>query len=896
MKKIISAILTISMMVSLFVTASANAAESNLGTVNFAGTKTYFSSKGEQGTLEGKFTVTNISVDEDSGTVVETPVNYTIDTYDDGNIVYEIDDTSVISSINADGSFTTAGYGYTVVTAKVYDAGKKLKAKGSVLITVFDSFKDGQDNLTNVKESPWKDPVTGNTNWYEGYPEEEYENTGKDKAVSLLIDDGVMYATSSNLANRHTQNTDPENEEHTVMSPTDQNNSSSFWFHGIQVAAWNPEYMKWQSKERVTNVWFYDDMENWDSAFVTFSEAENNISQGIQIGYKGDFYAVVGSQNYVDGDLNDNNYRKVSDIKRTKGWHQLTLITENAKFLNPDKNIHATFYIDGQVILDTDIYTETCYNSMINSMALTTKKGTKTVTENVQTGTDEDGNPIYTEQDKQVETYNTYYDEMYSVELTKPVKISVMPENGAVDVPVETKFTIDFGKEITNEEAIAVTCGGEAVTSEISQKNGKVTIDCGLLEKNAEYVVTVGENVAFKDGDEMPNNLVFNYKTAADSSITDLMGRKYEILDSRYISFADNTKSVADYGMNYVLNADGFESKIEDGAAVLTKKASLSDGSPNTKENYMMLNYLNAIDPQTNEGQPKSGVIDRYVIKYKAKLGNMPQSDLKFVRPISNLFAGNENVYQTPFMRSERISYFNMFSSHIAGEGGDDQQLRTSTTSRIDLLNVNDMVDNWVEVCYVVDINNWQFGNNATVTLSVNDGPESTETVRTSVYADKTNIGIEKLGRVGMYFLEGARSGDVSMSVKDFEIYALQKKYDYNNLTVKAVDADGNERDITRDEIAIGNLNANVYLDVLNNNDLIPEQEFTATVVIYSGNDMKLVTAAKAEKIVNVGNTDTIKVENIEIPEIQNDEEYKMSIFVWDNYDNLVPLIDKIEF
>ena len=897
MKKIISAIMAISMIMSLFVfSTTASAAEGNIGTVNFAGTTTYYSTKGAQGQLEGKFTVTKVSVDEDTGMTTETPVDYTIDNYTDGNIVYEIDDTSVISSINTDGSFTTAGYGYTVVTAKVYDADSILKAQGSGVITVFNSFIDGQDNVTNIKDLAWKEKPEDKENFSSGDPTKQFETHKKDKAVSLMLDDGKVYASTSNLTNSfHTQNTDPEDENHTVMSPTDTGNMSAFWFYGSNVTAWNPTYLGWQSKERVTNIWFHDNMTNLDNPFMSFTHNQANISQGIKFGYNGDAYAIYSSQNYATKNLGDASYVKITDVKRSKGWHQVVLVTENAKFLDPEKNVHAKFYIDGQLVLATDIYTETAYNMMVNAIALKTTTGTKVVTETVQTGIDEEGNPIYEEKSKNVTTYNTYYDELYSVELTKPVEISVMPENGAKDVPVETKFEINFGREITNKDAITVTCDGAAVTPAISQNAGKVIIDCGVLKKDADYVITVGDTVAFADGAKMPENLVFTYKTAADSSITDLMGRQYEVLGSKYISFADSTKSVQDYGMDYVYNYEGFEAKIEDGAVVLTKKATLADGSANTKDNHMMLNYLNSIDPQTADGQPKSGIIDRYVIKYKAKLGNIPQNELTYTRPISNLYAGDENVYNTAYFRPERIGYFNMFTTNVVG-AGDNQRLRSSATSTKDLVKVNDMVDNWVEVCYVVDINNWKLGNNATITVSVNDGPESTEVVNTSIYNINKTKSIEKLGRLGMYFLDGTRTADAEMSVKDFEIYALQKKYDYNNLTVKSVDSDGIEADITRDDVAAGNLTANVYLDVLNNNDLIPEQEFTATVVIYSGDEMKLVTAAKGEKTVTVGNYDTIKVENVKIPTPEEGETYTMSIYVWDNYDNLVPLVDKIEF
>ena len=142
-----------------------------------------------------------------------------------------------------------------------------------------------------------------------------------------------------------------------------------------------------------------------------------------------------------------------------------------------------------------------------------------------------------------------------------------------------------------------------------------------------------------------------------------------------------------------------------------------------------------------------------------------------------------------------------------------------------------------------------------------------------------------------MCFVEGQMQQDTTISVKDFEIYALQKKCDYSNLTV--TDTEGTE--LTSANIA--GQTVNVSLDVVNNNALVPNQELTATVVIYNNEgEAKLVTAAKAVTTAELGKVTNVKVENIAIPTPGEDDIYQMRIFIWDNYNNLVPLTDKISF
>ena len=364
------------------------------------------------------------------------------------------------------------------------------------------------------------------------------------------------------------------------------------------------------------------------------------------------------------------------------------------------------------------------------------------------------------------------------------------------------------------------------------------------------------------------------------------MGNKYSLVGSKFISFTDSDKTIEDYGMNYALDSEGFEAEISGGAATFTKKAVLSDGTSNGKENYVLLNYLDSIDPKATTDMPKAGSIDRYVIKYKTKM-TADSKDWNLVRPIYGPFASYKHAN---VIASERLGYSNMCGHAIVGEG-DNRRLRIANGKSKDLIYLKDM-ENWVEVCYIVDIDNWSKGNNTKVTLSVNDGPE--DSVIPDVAAFRGNnptYGIDRLGRIGMQFIKNAMNNDASISVKDFEIYALRKKCDYNNLTV--TDTEGNE--LNSDTMS--GQTVNVSLDVVNNNDLAPNQELTATVVIYNGYDeAKLVTAAKAVTTAELGKVTNVKVENIAIPEQGEDDIYQMRIFIWDNYNNLVPLTDKISF
>lgn len=859
MKKLTSLILTIAMVLSLMTSAAVVSAEGTtetLSVINFSGTTTYYSKVGAEGKLVGKFSVTDNIVDEDTGIMTPNTIDYKLDEYTGGELVYTSENPDVIASVNRDGSFTTAGYGYTVITATAYDKDNIAKAEGSVVITVFDSFNDGIDNDTNMKDVAYaKDPETNKENFEPGNPD---KIGNRDKSVSLLIDDGEYYWSTSNYAtNSYTKKVDPEDENHTVMTPTSGQANYFFYGYPYPTHAWNAKYLAWQTKERVTNVWFYDSMETVNnSVFLSFCHNLANTSQGIKFGYnKDNRYLVTSSQNYGTA-IGDSEMSKVSDVQRSKGWHQLVLVTEKAKHLDPSKNIYAKFYIDGHLIYAADIYTEKNNDMMIKGIAL-------------QNG-------------------NTYFDEIYSVEYKKPVEISVMPENNAQNVPVETKFEINFGREVENTDGITVTCNGTAVEPTITQNAGRVTVDCGILEKNADYTVTVGNTVTFKDRSQMPENLVFNYKTADGTSVTDSMGRKYSVVGSKYISFDDSTKSVEDYGMNYVMSTDGFESKIENGAATFTKKTTLSDGSANNKANFILLNYLSSIDPQATTDMPKAGAIDRYVIKYKTKI-NEYANDSNLVRPIWSLMAAGNNKNNSAFFRSERMDYFKLLETTIVGEG-DNRRLRL-TSNGADLINLKDL-SNWNEVCYIVDINNWETGNNATVNLSVNGNDGGTIAADTAAYrGNNQTVGIDRLGRIAMCFVEGQMQQDTTISVKDFEIYALQKKCDYSNLTV--TDTEGTE--LTSANIA--GQTVNVSLDVVNNNALVPNQELTATVVIYNNeSEAKLVTAAKAVTTAELGKVTNVKVENIAIPEQGEGDGYQMRIFIWDNYNNLVPLTDKISF
>ena len=860
MKKLTSLILTIAMVLSLMTSAAVVSAEGTtetLSVINFSGTTTYYSKVGAEGKLVGKFSVTDNIVDAETGAVTEKTIDYKLDDYT-GEVVYTSENTDVIASVNRDGSFTTVGYGYTVITATAYDKNNIAKAEGSVVITVFDSFNDGKHNDTNIKALPWAKDENGTQNFDPGNP---YKIGDRDKSVSMMIDDGEYYWDSRGLCVDYVKNTDPEDENHTVVSPV--KDESVFCFHLSSAPSYSQVYSQWQTKERVTSLWFYDDMETLPDEILGFNEKhEQPIWQGMAIKHNATNYQINKAQNYADS-FGDPSYLMTTDVKRSKGWHQVVLVTESAKYLDPTKNIHATFYIDGKVILETDICTEFMVNSMYNSIALKPLKKTTTVT-----------------------TYHTYFDELYSVEYKKPVKIDIMPENNAQNVPVETKFEINFGREVEHTDGITVTCNGTPVEPTITQNAGKVTVDCGILEKNADYAVTVGNTVTFKDGSQMPENLVFNYKTADGTSVTDTMGNKYSLVGSKFISFTDSDKTIEDYGMNYALDSEGFEAEISGGAATFTKKAVLPDETSNGKENYVFLNYLDSIDPKATTDMPKAGSIDRYVIKYKTKM-NVDSKDWNLVRPIYGPFASFKHAN---VIASERLGYSNMCGHAIVGEG-DNRRLRIANGKSIDLIHLKDM-ENWVEVCYIVDIDNWSKGNNTKVTLSVNDGPE--DSVIPDVAAFRGNnptYGIDRLGRIGMQFIKNAMNNDASISVKDFEIYALRKKCDYNNLTV--TDTAGNE--LNSDTMS--GQTVNVSLDVVNNNNLVPNQELTATVVIYNGYDeAKLVTAAKAVTTAELGKVTNVKVENITIPTPGEDDIYQMRIFIWDNYNNLVPLTDKISF
>lgn len=886
MKKLTSLILTIAMVLSLMTSAAVVSAEGTtetLSVINFSGTTTYYSKVGAEGKLAGKFSVTNYSVDDETGASIPNTIDYKLDDYT-GEVVYTSENPDVIASVNRDGSFTTVGYGYTVITATAYDKDNIAKAEGSVVITVFDSFNDGIDNDTNIKALAWAKDENGTQNFDPGNP---YKIGDRDKSVSMMIDDGEYYWDSRGLSvlwNSYVKNTDPEDENHTVISPLQD--KSPFCFYLSADASYSSVYSQWQTKERVTNLWFYDDMETLPNEILGLNaKYEQPVKQGMAISHNATNYQINKAQNYSNA-FNDPDYLVTTDVKRSKGWHQVVLVTENAKYLDPSKNIHATFYIDGKVILETDICTEFLINSMYNVMALKPLKKTNNVTENVVTGTDTEGNPVYGEKTTTVTTYHTYFDELYSVEYKKPIKIDTMPENNAQNVPVETKFEINFGREVENTDGITVTCNGTAVERTITQNTGKVTVDCGILEKNADYAVTVGNTVTFKDGSQMPENLVFNYKTADGTSVTDSMGNKYSLVGSKFISFTDSDKTIEDYGMNYALDSEGFEAEISGGAATFTKKAVLSDGTSNGKENYVLLNYLDSIDPKATTDMPKAGSIDRYVIKYKTKM-TADSRDWNLVRPIYGPFASFKHAN---VIASERLGYSNMCGHAIVGEG-DNRRLRIANGKSIDLIHLKDM-ENWVEVCYIVDIDNWSKGNNTKVTLSVNDGPE--DSVIPDVAAFRGNnptYGIDRLGRIGMQFIKSAMNNDASISVKDFEIYALQKKCDYNNLTV--TDTEGNE--LNSDTMS--GQTVNVSLDVVNNNNLVPNQELTATVVIYNGYDeAKLVTAAKAVTTAELGKVTNVKVKDIAIPTPGEDDIYQMRIFIWDNYNNLVPLTDKISF
>lgn len=861
MKKLTSLILTIAMVLSLMTSAAVVSAEGTtetLSVINFSGTTTYYSKVGAEGKLVGKFSVTDNIVDEETGAVTEKTIDYKLDEYTGGELVYTSENPDVIASVNRDGSFTTAGYGYTVITATAYDKDNIAKAEGSVVITVFDSFNDGIDNDTNIKALAWAKDENGKANFDAGNPNKFGD---RDKSVSMMIDDGEYYWDSRGLCVDYVKNTDPEDENHTIVSPV--KDESVFCFHLSSAPSYSQVYSQWQTKERVTSLWFYDDMETLPDEILGFNEKhEQPIWQGMAIKHNATNYQINKAQNYSDS-FADPSYLVTTDVKRSKGWHQVVLVTESAKYLDPTKNIHATFYIDGKVILETDICTEFMVNSMYNSIALKPLKKTTTVT-----------------------TYHTYFDELYSVEYKKPIKIDTMPENNAQNVPVETKFEINFGREVENTDGITVTCNGTAVEPTITQNTGKVTVDCGILEKNADYAVTVGNTVTFKDGSQMPENLVFNYKTADGTSVTDSMGNKYSLVGRKFISFTDSDKTIEDYGMNYALDSEGFEAEISDGAATFTKKAVLSDGTSNDKENYVLLNYLDSIDPKATTDMPKAGSIDRYVIKYKTKM-TADSRDWNLVRPIYGPFASFKHAN---VIASERLGYSNMCGHAIVGEG-DNRRLRIANGKSIDLIHLKDM-ENWVEVCYIVDIDNWSKGNNTKVTLSVNDGPE--DSVIPDVAAFRGNnptYGIDRMGRIGMQFIKSAMNNDASISVKDFEIYALRKKCDYNNLTV--TDTEGNE--LNSDTMS--GQTVNVSLDVVNNNNLVQNQELTATVVIYNGYDeAKLVTAAKAVTTAGLGKVTNVKVENIAIPTPGEDDIYQMRIFIWDNYNNLVPLTDKISF
>ena len=788
----------------------------------------------------------------------------------EGTVTYTTDDTAVIT-LNSDGTFTTVGYGVANVNV-VYDNNTPDNSSddvsSNVIITVSDNSKlkiyfgtyTGAAGLTTLVE---KDGITASG------------HSGR----------SLMYS-NFNL------NWDPVgtvNDPLVQMSVSNAGNGDAT----APVAA---------GETAVFSGWFYDTMQKANQNFMSFGYAgttdaatvQNDGNSSMMIAaHDATTYKLLGGVYSSSWAHLNYNYEKLTGTAaqannatagvsnagvRSVGWHQF-VVTAETSIVNPGTGyILVKAYLDGELITAQDIYVgnvpvEKRRFNIFGSPRLAATGG------------------------------DVYYKDL-SVKTFKRTGVIAesIPSDNAVDVPLRQLIKVKLTSASSSVPAVSVTANGDSVSASaaLDATGTIVTINAGKLTAGAQYVVTVaGESFTFTAGNDSEMSAMLD-------SMTD-----YKIKDTRYVDFADTDKTAEEYGVGYVHNHPGTESKVNANYLTMTEKAR----SATTYDNNNGIIIRNI--------SPRNGDADRVVVSYKFKPQTLATDPNSASGGIGRPYMAVDNAANTyNALTTEMISGGQWNSANVmtASTGVNakgyfvvaDYMLMGNATNTgkavteagTDVLNgylympataapetVSNYVltadsDGWYRLTYVIDVDKNGVNAPTWTTIFGNDFDDANSIFKLK----QTPLNTTAYTSVDAIFIpttkKAAVTADIVTDIKDIEVYQLEKKRQVSIDEQPVVTVAG-----TEDEVLAGNL-AGKTVDVSINAQGNGE---AYTIIVAAMTESNRLLSVKTDDG-TLGSSADIGIENFVIPVAENNENVKLHVFVWESFENPVPLFERIEY
>lgn len=792
----------------------------------------------------------------------------------EGTVTYTTDDTSVIT-LNKDGTFTTVGYGVANVNV-VYDNNtpdnKADDVSSNVMITVSDNSK------IEIYAGTYS-TTSGLTVMREIDGVKESDVSGRSSLYSVLP-----------------LHWDPLGTVNDPLVMKSVNNSGA----GEATAAVAV------GETAVFSGWFYDTMQNTNQHFMSFGYAgttdadkvQNDGNSSITISaedtdnYKlrgGVYSSSLAHTNYDYEKLNNAGSTIKTAISakagvqnvgtRTVGWHQF-VVTAETSIVNPGTDyMLVKAYLDGELITAQDIYvgdvhvSKRRFNIFANPRAAVT------------------GGDVYYK-DLSVKTFKR-----------SGAIAETIPSDNAVNVPLRQLIKVKLTSAQTVVPSVSVTANGDSVSSSavLDTTGTIVTINAGKLIAGAEYVVTVaGESFNFTVGSD-------SEMAAMIDSMTD-----YKIEDTRYVDFADTDKTAEEYGVGYVHNKPGAESKVNGTYLTMTEKVRTVTSAGT---NGIIIRNIS----------PRNGDADRVVVSYKFKPQSIATDPTSASAGIGRPYMAVDNAEDTfnnlkTAMMSGGDDYsvvnslpgsvgigkgYNMIQHYLLQ--GNEKGITSSAKAEdgttvangrfyIPASSTPDTVSNyvltadsdgWYRLTYIIDVDKNGVNTPTWTTIWGNDFDDAKSIFKLKTTPKDTTA----YTSVDAIFIPTTKSGtavtaDIVTDIKDIEVYQLSKKIQAAIDEQPVVTEAGTET-----EVLAGNL-AGKTVDVSINAQGNGE---AYTVIVAAITDSNRLLSVKTDSGTLSSSAD-IGVESFAIPTAESGEEVKLYVFVWNSFENAVPLFTKIEY
>ena len=740
---------------------------------------------------------------------------------------FKVENEDVISAVDSEGNFTIKKSGVTRLTA-TYTKDDKT-ATASCFITVAEN---GRLHNSMNQDSKVEDPYYGET---------------RDVTV-------VKNNNTYNAANSYG----------TILGDSYQANGKTF-------------YRITMPKTYVISEWDYDEGTGNTFSSALISEL-TNINLKVYAAKESEYYMT---RSFIENsrDLNaDGNKRYTeTNVKRTKGWHQITAVMEPGTVKDDINSAKVTLYIDGQQLLS--------YENVLDSA--------------VQTGT-------YKLQEMKSGSYATGFCIARCEASAASVK-AVYPNDNATNVPVDSEIGVAFNGKVGEgyaEKIKVENSDGVAVpfNASLNTNGNKVKIDTGRLDEETVYTVTVTDmpivyteltyekkgtaytQTATSEIGTVSTKYSFTTKKTdagsyLETTLKNMRQQKHSMDYMRYADFSKSSSNMAEVGE--ILNnehiklvyprdnttnievKDGITTKIADNmlsvdfAADAKKGGSVSFYDLDSFKDYNCSDVVVASYKYRIRGE-NSTVNKSYISNPIGTISHIAQNrEYKTQNEISGKDLV-ETQWDGVFMGQLKKDYGNSYGNN-----------RTPIITTANLKN-----QKWVELTYIIEYNDGVKGTSARKIKKITaHGPNGTfEWDSVKANSELISYNLRRIVQSMSANTEEA----IGFDFKDFEVYGFTRPVE-SNLALN----------VTKNGTAVDPANASGVVDIAF--DATMGEDITADVIIAikEQETNKLVGCIlNSETAFKAGEPKSVS-EKFDLSETPG--AYSFEAYVWDSVKGLVP-------